>query len=189
MLTRLLAPLLALVALAALSPARADDLAVIIANKAYVNSHEVEYAHNDGERFADAAKRALRIPESRVVVLRDRGYVAMRSLVARDIAPRLNKRTKRLWVYYSGHGFPLIEGGRPPEPYLLPVDGDPGLLKATAIALDDFKKELGTLKRSMADGAEIVLADGVLARTAHSGAVGKRRLKPLLRYRSCNGPC
>jgi len=63
----------------------------------------------------------------------------MRGLASRRIASQVTKRTKRLWVYYSGHGFPLIEGGRAPEPDLLPVDGDPGLLKETAIALDDFK--------------------------------------------------
>ncbi|HRD78742.1 MAG TPA: caspase family protein, partial [Hyphomicrobiaceae bacterium] len=173
MLPALLILLAAVLGLSATS-VRADDLAVIIANKTYVNSHEVEFAHNDGERFADAARRALLIPEDRVLVFRDQGLAAMRTLVSRQVASRVTTRTKRLWVYYSGHGFPLLEVGRPPEPYLLPVDGDPGVLKETAIALDDVKKQLGALKRSMAEGAEIVL----VLEACFSGRSSKGAVQP-----------
>ncbi|HRD78731.1 MAG TPA: caspase family protein, partial [Hyphomicrobiaceae bacterium] len=161
LLLRLCAALL-IAALAAL-PARAgpNDTAVIIANKAYDHSHEVEFAHNDGERFADAARRALAVPPSRVHVHRDLTGGAMRALFGRPenpgrIAGLVNRDTKRLWVYYSGHGFPDRASGKR-TPYLLPRDGDPAALEYTGVALGDVRAALAALKKQMAGDAEVIL--------------------------------
>lgn len=125
------------------SPERPDDLAVIVGIESYSNiPAKAAYAERDAVAFK-AYARALGVPERNIVLLT--GSKAVRSALTRNIEgwlPRVVKPDSRVYFYFSGHGAPDAKTG---QAYLVPWDGDPDFLDATAYPLPLLYRKLGEL--------------------------------------------
>lgn len=96
-------------------------------------------ASADARAFADLAKQTLGIPESHVILaLDDR---ASRSDLDKHLSwLKANvPQGGRIYFFFSGHGAPDPSAG---TPYLVPYDGDPSSLTATALPLEDILQRL-----------------------------------------------
>ena len=119
---------------------RPDDLAVIVGIETYSDiASKAPYA----ERDAAAVKayiRALGVPERNIVLLT--GSKAVRSALTKNIEgwlPRMTKPDSRVYFYFSGHGAPDVKTS---QAYLVPWDGDPNFLEATAYPVAQLYKKL-----------------------------------------------
>ena len=122
---------------------RPDDLAIIIGIETYSDiASKASYAERDAEAFK-AYVRALGVPERNIVLLT--GSKAVRSALTKNIEgwlPRMAKPDSRVYFYFSGHGAPDVKTG---QAYLVPWDGDPNFLDATAYPVAQLYKKLGEL--------------------------------------------
>ena len=125
------------------SPERPDDLAIIVGIEAYSDiTSKATYAERDASAFKDYI-RALGVPERNIVLLT--GSKAVRSALTKNIEgwlPRMAKPDSRVYFYFSGHGAPDVKTG---QAYLVPWDGDPNFLEATAYPVAQLYKKLGEL--------------------------------------------
>jgi hypothetical protein len=132
-------------------------------------------AHADADRFSNLVRSSLGVPPDHVQLVLDeqagkagieRGLEWVRSSVPAG---------GRIYFYFSGHGAPDASGG---ASYIVPADGDPKYLDATAIAMKDVLTKLGQSK------AREVLA---VVDSCFSGAGGRSVLppgaRPLVRVR------
>jgi hypothetical protein len=122
---------------------RPDDLAVIVGIETYSDiASKASYAERDATAFK-AYVRALGVPERNIVLLT--GSKAVRSALTKNVEgwlPRLAKADSRVYFYFSGHGAPDVKTG---QAYLVPWDGDPNFLDATAYPVAQLYKKLGEL--------------------------------------------
>lgn len=125
------------------APERPDDLAVIVGIESYSDiASKASYAERDATAFK-AFVRALGVPERNIVLLT--GSKAVRSALTKNIEgwlPRVAKPDSRVYFYFSGHGAPDVKTG---QAYLVPWDGDPNFLGATAYPVAQLYKKLGDL--------------------------------------------
>jgi len=124
------------------APAKPDDFALVIGISKYRDIPEAQFA----ERDAQAVKRhllAMGYPEENIITLT--GDHATKSTLEDKLEKWLpmnvNDRST-LFVYYSGHGAPDPESK---EAYLVPWDGQPESLAATAFPLSRFYNDLNKL--------------------------------------------
>lgn len=122
---------------------RPEDFALVVGIEDYQqNLPPAQFAGRD----AEAVRRhleALGVPEKNVLYLA--GPQATRSRIEgflREWLPKNLGPESRLYVYFAGHGAPDAQSK---SAYLLPWDGDPSLLKTSAISLSDFYRELDAL--------------------------------------------
>lgn len=125
------------------SPERPDDLAVIVGVESYSDiATKAPYAERDAAAFK-AHARALGVPERNIVLLT--GSKAVKSALEKNVEgwlPRLAKPDSRVYFYFSGHGAPDVKTGRA---YLVPWDGDPNFLDATAYPVSRLYEKLSQL--------------------------------------------
>ena len=125
------------------APERANDLAVIVGIETYSDiSSKANYAERDADAFK-AHVRALGVPERNIVLLK--GSKAGRASLVKNVElwlPRLAKADSRVYFYFSGHGAPDVKTG---QAYLVPWDGDPNFLEATAYPVATLYKKLSEL--------------------------------------------
>ncbi|OGR75581.1 MAG: hypothetical protein A2X40_08140 [Elusimicrobia bacterium GWC2_65_9] len=125
------------------SKERPDDLAVIIGIEGYSDiMAKAPYAERDAEAMK-AYVRALGVPERNIVLLT--GSKAVRSALTKNVEgwlPRMAKSDSRVYFYFSGHGAPDVKTG---QAYLVPWDGDPNFLDATAYPVAQLYQKLGAL--------------------------------------------
>jgi len=124
------------------SPERPDDLAIVVGVETYSDIPKAAYAERDAEAVKSHL-RALGVPERNVVLLL--GSKASRSALVKNIElwlPRMTKPDSRVYFYFSGHGAPDVKTG---EAYLVPWDGDPNFLEATAYPVRKLYDGLGAL--------------------------------------------
>ncbi|MBI2787521.1 MAG: caspase family protein [Elusimicrobia bacterium] len=125
------------------SPERPDDLAIIVGIESYSDiASKAPYAERDADAFK-AHVRALGVPERNVVLLK--GSKAVRSALTKNVEgwlPRMVKPDSRVYFFFSGHGAPDVKTG---QAYLVPWDGDPNFLDATAYPVAKLYKKLGEL--------------------------------------------
>ena len=125
------------------SPERPDDLAVIVGVESYSDiATKAPYAERDADAFKSFV-RALGVPERNIVLLK--GPKAVKSSLEKNLEgwlPRLAKPESRVYFYFSGHGAPEIKTG---QAYLVPWDGDPNFLEATAYPVSRLYEKLGAL--------------------------------------------
>lgn len=123
---------------------RPNDLAVIVGIETYSDiASKASYAERDADAFK-AHVRALGVPERNIVLLK--GSKAVRSGMTKNIEgwlPRMAKADSRVYFYFSGHGAPDVKTG---QAYLVPWDGDPNFLDATAYPVTKLYKKLGELR-------------------------------------------
>jgi hypothetical protein len=121
-------------------------VALIIGVDQYESVPRAEYAENDAKAFYDYAVTALGIPKDRILLLT--GQAARRLAVEKAlqtwVKPLVAKGGSDVTVFFSGHGLASDDGR---DLFLLPYDGDRGLLSHSAIR----RKEL--VETLMAAGA------------------------------------
>ncbi|MBF0328267.1 MAG: caspase family protein [Nitrospirae bacterium] len=119
-----------------------NDVAVVIGIEKYQNLPASEFSYNDS-RAVRGYLRALGFAERNIEFMTDER--ATLSGMVKSLENWLPNRTlqkSRVFVYYSGHGSPDPTTG---EPYLMPHDGDPNYLTATAYPLKRFYESLSKL--------------------------------------------
>jgi len=122
---------------------RPNDLAIIVGIESYSDiASKASYAERDASALKDYV-RALGVPERNIVLLT--GSKAVRSALTKNVEgwlPRMAKADSRVYFYFSGHGAPDVKTG---QAYLVPWDGDPNFLDATAYPVAQLYKKLGEL--------------------------------------------
>lgn len=120
-----------------------NTLALVIANENYKNVGSVPSSHNDGTVFADYCRLTLGIPESNISLYKD-ASLAQTLEAMTDLRNKVDALggNADVIVYYAGHGMP---DEQTKDAYLLPVDGNPMVMK-TNYPLSDFYGELGNMK-------------------------------------------
>jgi ankyrin repeat protein len=119
-----------------------DNFALVIGIAKYRDIPEAQYADNDA-RAVKAHLLALGYPEENIITLL--GDHATKSTLEDKLErwlPMNVSAKSTVFVYYSGHGAPDPESS---DAYLVPWDGDPSSLKATAFPLARFYKDLNAL--------------------------------------------
>ncbi len=123
-------------------------------------------ARADARRFSELARSSLGVAADHVQTLFDEQ--ATKASIERALASALLSVPAggRIYFYFSGHGAPDASGG---TPYIVPTDGDPQFLDATAIPMKEVLAKLGQSK------AREVLA---VVDSCFSGAGGRSVLPP-----------
>lgn len=119
-----------------------DTYALIIGNENYRFVPEVPYAIHDARIFKEYCEKTLGIPNENIHIIED----ATKQLILDDEIGWLNeiqdRQSKRLIVYYAGHGVPDIKKNN--KAYILPVDVR-GTKPQNGILLNDFYDQIGNL--------------------------------------------
>ena len=121
-----------------------NRIAIIIGIENYKYVPVAKYAENDSRMFYEFATRILAIPSDQVQLIY--GENATRANILKIFANWVksfsdNQRLE-VFVFYSGHGLSEADGS---DAYFLPVDGDPALLKDTAISRKRLLLELANV--------------------------------------------
>ena len=142
------------------APPRPADWALVVGVQDYADLPEAAFARRDARLVAAHLHRLLGVPRDQIVTVTDsratkaalQGY--LRRYLPANLAPE-----GRLYVYYSGHGFPDPGSGRP---YLVPHDGNPRFLADSSYALEDFYADLAAIPAS----ETVVFLDACFSGTA-----------------------
>ena len=122
---------------------RNDTYALVIGNQNYRFVSDVPYAIHDARVFADYCNKTLGIPAANIHLSED---ATKQMILEEEIQDWLNaipnKDTKKLIVYYAGHGVPDTKNKN--KAYLLPTDVR-GTSPHRGIALEDFYAQLGEM--------------------------------------------
>ncbi len=122
---------------------RNNTYALIIGNQNYRFVSDVPYAIHDARVFADYCKKTLGIPVENIHVAEDATKQMILEEEIQDwIGSIPEPETKKLIVYYAGHGVPDVKNKN--KAYLLPTDVR-GTSPHRGIALDEFYQKLGDL--------------------------------------------
>ncbi len=123
-------------------------------------------ARSDAQRFSELARASLGLSADHVQTLFDEQ--ATKGSIERALASAQASVPSggRIYFYFSGHGAPDASAG---TPYIVPTDGDPQFLDATAIPMKEVLTKLGQSK------AREVLA---IVDSCFSGAGGRSVLPP-----------
>lgn len=125
---------------------RDNVYALIIANENYDFIEDpVEYAHNDGDIFAEYCKKTLGIPERRVKLYKDAtfGHINAAKGWVRQMAEACGS-DMQLLVYYAGHG---VNNESTKDAYILPTDAE-GKSTDVCISLKGFYNDLASMNMS-----------------------------------------
>ena len=156
---------------------RPDDLALIIGIESYQDSHlpKADFAQRDAEavyaylqRLGVPAENIARLSGDAATAGRIKGYL-------QSWLPKNAKPESRVYFYYSGHGAPDPVSH---DAYLLSWDGDPGLLKTTAVSLAEVYADLGRLPAK-----EVLVAMDSCFSGASGRSVIKKGARPLVSVR------
>lgn len=114
------------------------DEVLVIGVERYKNLPRAEYASRDVYRFDGFAHSVL---SSRVRTLQEES-VTVANL--RSVLSPSPQRSRRVYVFFSGHGSPGNSG----EAYLVPWDANPNALESTALSMSEFYRLLDQLNAS-----------------------------------------
>jgi hypothetical protein len=161
----------------AAKPRRPDDLALVIGIESYQDSHlpKADFAQRDAEavssylgRLGVPAENIMRLSGEQATAGRIKGYLE-------SWLPKNAKPDSRVYFYFSGHGAPDAASH---DAYLLSWDGDPGLLKNTALSLAEVYADLGRLPAK-----EVLVAMDSCFSGASGRSVMKKGTRPLVSVR------
>lgn len=123
--------------------ARNDTYALIFGNQNYRFVANVPYAIHDARIFGEYCKKTLGLPAENIHISEDATKQMMLEEELDDWVSAIPDRdTKRLIVYYAGHGVPDVKNKN--KAYILPTDVR-GTNPQRGIALDEFYQKLGNL--------------------------------------------
>ena len=121
-----------------------NRIAVIIGIENYQFVPVAKYAENDSRMFYEFATHILAIPPNQIQYIY--GKDATRANILKAFSNWMksfsNNQQLEVFVFYSGHGLSEADGS---EAYFLPVDGDPALLRDTAISRKRVLIELANI--------------------------------------------
>lgn len=121
-----------------------NAFAVVIGIENYRDLPAAEFTARDARVMKEYLIRVMGFPQENVVTLLNER--ATRSDIEGYVGSWLKKssgRNSHVVVYYAGHGSPNPVTG---EPYLIPYDGNPAFLDASAVPLKRLYQMLGTLE-------------------------------------------
>ena len=123
---------------------RNDTYALIIGNQHYRFAPDVPYARHDAQIFAQYCKKTLGIPSEHIHLCKD---ATKAMILEQEIEDWLgkeiqDKKSKKVIIYYAGHGVPDIDEKN--KSYILPTDVL-GTTPKRGIALDKFYAAIGSL--------------------------------------------
>ena len=122
---------------------RNNTYALIIGNQNYRFVSDVPYAIHDARVFGDYCKKTLGIPVENIHIAEDATKQMILEEEIQDWVGSIPEpETKKLIVYYAGHGVPDVKNQN--KAYLLPTDVR-GTSPQRGIALDEFYQKLGDL--------------------------------------------
>lgn len=135
---------------AALNPAKVkrqadrDAVAVIIGIADYKSLPKADFANDDARVFYDYAIRALGVKPENIKLLVDADADEVAILKAfRTWLPSKVRSSTDVYVYYSGHGYPVEDGT---GLYLLPPRADREFIARTSIQLQEINADLQAAK-------------------------------------------
>jgi len=138
------------VAFAALNPAQVkrqadrDAVAIIIGIADYKSLPKADFANDDARVFYDYAIRALGVKPENIKLLVDGDADEVAILKAfRTWLPSKVRSSTDVYVYYSGHGYPVENGN---GLYLLPQRADREFIARTSIQLQEINADLQAAK-------------------------------------------
>jgi len=119
------------------TPARPDSFAVIVGIQKYRGANGVPFADRDADLMREYASSALGIPAENIKTLKNE-YATKSDLenafevwLKNQLKARGGKNSE-IFVFYSGHGAPSVEG----DSYILPYDGLPESVEQTGYSLN-----------------------------------------------------
>ena len=121
-----------------------NAIALIIGIDKYEAIASAPWAESDAGMFYDFANKSLGIPTDRIKLIRG-DKSDMRGIwksVEQWLPAYVDKRKSDVYVYFAGHGLASEDGN---DAYLIPWDGDPELLKRTALRRSEFIDTLKSL--------------------------------------------
>ncbi len=123
----------------------ADAVALIIGVEDYRNAPKAKWAAQDASMFYDYAQSTLGIPAGNIKLLtgEQANRTAMITALKTWLAPMVTPGKSQVYVYFAGHGLAASEGDKA---YLIPQDGDPGLLEDTALDRQRLFDEIAKVK-------------------------------------------
>lgn len=161
-----------------------DMYCVIIANEAYIDVPEVQFASHDGEIFKEYCTKTLGIPEKQIRMFVNASYTDMkRALNWMDNMASVTGGKAKMVLYYAGHGIPNETDN---SAYLIPVDGFPKDI-TTCFKLSDIYARLGKMPVESVtvfldacfsgvrrgDGAALIASRGVAVKAKKESLAGK----------------
>lgn len=121
-------------------PVRPKDWALVIGIEDYSTLPAAAFAKRDAELMTEHAHKLLGVPKDQIItVVNEQATKGSITGYLRRYLPSNMESGGRLYVYYSGHGFPEPGTGRP---FLVPHDGNPRFLAESSYALDDLYADL-----------------------------------------------
>jgi hypothetical protein len=121
-----------------------DAVAIIIGISDYKSLPKADYSNDDARVFYDYAIRALSIKPENIKLLVDSDAEQANILKTfRTWLPSRVKPSTDVFIFYSGHGYPAIEGQ---GLYLLPQRADPDVIEDTGIAISKIINSLQVTK-------------------------------------------
>ncbi|MDD2365763.1 MAG: caspase family protein [Desulfuromonadaceae bacterium] len=127
------------------------DVAVIIGNRNYKKTSNVDYATNDAQKMRELALKTMGfLPENIIYVedatlsdfteifgsQRDSGRSKLHNFIKKDVS--------NVFIYYVGHGAPDIQEEKP-KAYFVPVDADPQYIGASGYKVQTLYDNLAKL--------------------------------------------
>ncbi|MCB5224826.1 MAG: caspase family protein [Candidatus Cloacimonadaceae bacterium] len=133
----------------ALGSQKKNRWGVIIGIENYRNVPRADFARRDAEFMKEYFTKVLGIPLANIYVKNDDDATLGELQAVFNpkgwLDKNANKKGNEIFIYYSGHGAPSMDGG---EAYLLPQDGNPNYAENTGISLQELYVNLGNLKSS-----------------------------------------
>lgn len=154
-----------------------NDYAIVIANQTYGQGMPaVTFAANDARAFAKAAADVLRVPAANIIRVNDASLGRFFEIFGNPgrspglIDSLVQSPDARLYVYYSGHGLPVMEASQP-QPYLLPVDASAIAPQATGYGLADLIQAVRRAMKNAPQGKAVIFIDACFSGVSDGGAL------------------
>jgi len=120
-----------------------NSFAVVIGIENYRDLHAADYTTRDAKMVKEYLIRVMGFPQENIITLLNER--ATRGDIEGYIGTWLRKNTDNqssVFIYYAGHGAPNPVTG---EPFLIPYDGNPAFLEASALPVKKLYQMLSDL--------------------------------------------
>ena len=127
-----------------ISKSNKNRIALIIGIEKYKQTPEATFANLDAQYFYEYARKGFGLSQSNIKLLVDENANLVESLgiLNKWLPGKIKSGETELIIFFAGHGLASNDGK---ELYLLPQDGDPDLLRRTALSRTELFKEIISL--------------------------------------------